>query len=79
MAHVQRNVVTLSNIPPDLHQWLREEAFRQSEKAGKKVGIYNIVVQAIQKYQTDLEEYNAYTAVRDKREAEKILKEVDSL
>ena len=55
MAHVQRNVVTLSNIPPDLHQWLREEAFRQSEKAGKKVGIYNIVVQAIQKYQTDLE------------------------
>ena len=50
-----RNVVTLSDIPPDMHQWLKDEAERQSEKTGKRVGIYQVVVQAIEKYRAELE------------------------
>lgn len=50
-----RNVVTLSNIPPDMHDWLKQEAARQAEKTGKRVGLYQVVMQAIEKYRADLE------------------------
>lgn len=50
-----RNVVTLSDIPPDMHQWLKDEAERQSEKTGKRCAIYQVVVQAIEKYRAELE------------------------
>ena len=29
MSNHHRNVITLSNIPPDLHEWTREEAKRR--------------------------------------------------
>lgn len=54
-ARKLRNVVTLNDIPPDLHQWLKDEATRQSEKAGHKVRIYQLVVQAVERYRADIE------------------------
>jgi len=53
-----RNVVTLSDIPADLHQWLREEARRQTEKEGKRVPIYTIVIKAIREYKDKANEVN---------------------
>ncbi len=50
-----RNVVTLSDVPQDVHDWLKQEAARQSEKTGKRVGLYQVVLQAINKYRADLE------------------------
>lgn len=50
-----RNVVTLSDIPPDMHQWLKDEAERQSEKTGKRCALYQVVVQAVEKYRAELE------------------------
>ncbi len=52
---VPRNVVTLSDVPPDLHQWFREEAHRRSDKAGKRVGICSIVVEAMMEHKARLE------------------------
>lgn len=53
-----RNVVTLSNIPLDLHQWLRDEAQRESEKAGKRVPIYTIVIKAVEQYRDNAENHH---------------------
>jgi hypothetical protein len=43
-----RNVITLSDIPKDLHDWLKKEAARRSKLAGKRVGMYQVVIQAVQ-------------------------------
>ncbi len=45
-----RNVITLSDMPKDLHNWLKQEAARQSSKKGKRVCIYEVVVQAVSEY-----------------------------
>ena len=42
-----RNVVTLSDIPKDLHDWLKKEAARRSKSSGKRVGISQVVTQAV--------------------------------
>jgi hypothetical protein len=42
-----RNVVTLSDIPKDLHDWLKKEAARRSKSSGKRVGISQVVAQAV--------------------------------
>jgi hypothetical protein len=42
-----RNVITLSDIPKELHDWLKIEAARRSKLSGKRVGIYQVVIQAI--------------------------------
>ena len=45
-----RNVVTLSDIPKDLHDWLKTEAAHRTKILGKRVGISQLVVQAISEY-----------------------------
>lgn len=43
-----RHVTTLSDIPQDLHNWLKKEAVSRSRQSGKRVGIYQVVIQAVQ-------------------------------
>ena len=50
-----RNVITLSDIPKDLHDWLKKEATRRSRQSGKKVGIYQVVIQAVQELKGKVE------------------------
>jgi len=50
-----RNVVTLSDIPPELHTWLREEAARQTVERKTKVHIYSVVIEACHRYKYQLE------------------------
>jgi len=45
-----RNVITLSDMPKDLHNWLKQEAARQSSQKDRRVGIYEVVVQAVREY-----------------------------
>lgn len=54
-AQVPRNVVTLSNIPRELHDWLKQEAVRLSEKTGKRTGLYQVVLLAIERYRASVE------------------------
>lgn len=50
-----RNVVTLSDIPKDLHDWLKTEAARRSKILGKRVGICHVLVQAVREYKERVE------------------------
>ena len=50
-----RNVITLSDIPRDLHDWLRKEAALRSKQAGKRVGIYQVVIQAVRELKAKTE------------------------
>ena len=50
-----RNVVTLSDIPKDLHDWLKTEAARRSRFSGKRVGICHVLVQAVREYKERVE------------------------
>ena len=50
-----RNVITLSDIPKELHDWLKKEAARRSRQSGKRVGIYQVVIQAVQELKEKIE------------------------
>lgn len=50
-----RNVVTLSDLPPDLHQWLKDEAKRLTDTTGKKTSMYNVVILAAEEYRARVE------------------------
>lgn len=50
-----RNVITLSDIPKDLHDWLKKEAARRSRQSGKRVGIYQVVIQAVEELKGKIE------------------------
>ena len=50
-----RNVITLSDLPKELHDWLKTEAARRSRAAGKRVGICQLVAQAVREYKGKLE------------------------
>jgi hypothetical protein len=50
-----RNVVTLSNIPKELHDWLKVEAIRRGRLVKKRVGIHEIVTQAVKEYKEQVE------------------------
>lgn len=52
---MMRNVITLSDMPKDLHDWLKNEAYRQSRLKGRRIGIYQLVVQAVQEYRRNVE------------------------
>jgi hypothetical protein len=49
-----RNVITLSDMPKDLHNWLKQEAARQSSQKERRVGIYEVVIQAVREYKRKL-------------------------
>lgn len=51
-----RNVISLSDVPPDLHEWLKDEAKRRSTEMRTKVKLYQVVVEALQRYRHDVEE-----------------------
>lgn len=50
MTRAIRNVVTLSTLPLELHEWLRDEAARRTQQEGKPVHIYSLVVAALEEF-----------------------------
>ena len=51
---MQRNVVTLSHLEPELHEWLRDEANRRS-KDGARVSLSSLVEEAVRRFKADCE------------------------
>lgn len=49
-----RNVVVLSHLDPELHDWLKEEAKRRSEAAGHRVGWYLVFNEAVRAYRDNM-------------------------
>ena len=52
-----RNVVTLSDIPKALHDWLKMEAARRSKSSGRRVGLSQVVVQAVCEFKERVENH----------------------
>ncbi len=50
-----RNVVTLSHIDPELHQWLKDEAQRRTDKTGTRVTMTELIGEAIDQYRARCE------------------------
>lgn len=50
-----RNIVSISDIPPDLHQWLKDEADRQAKATNKRVCLYHVVIRACEEYRARVE------------------------
>jgi hypothetical protein len=50
-----RNVISISDMPADLHQWLKEEAERESKEAGRPVYMYQILIRAAEEYKARAE------------------------
>lgn len=51
---MSRNVVTLSHLDPELHEWLKDEASRRS-KDGARVSLSSIVQEAVRRYKAEQE------------------------
>lgn len=45
-----RNVVTITHLDPDLHEWLKEEARRRSEREGRRIRLWHLINAAVQDY-----------------------------
>jgi len=50
-----RNVVTLTYIDPELHQWLKDEAQRRTDKTGPRVTMTELIGEAIEQYRARCE------------------------
>jgi len=50
-----RHLVTLSDIPEEMHAWLKQEAARLGEKTGRRVHIYQVVHIAVNEYKSRVE------------------------
>jgi len=45
-----RNVVTLSHLDPELHEWLKEEARRRTQDSGVRVHAWQLVNTALREF-----------------------------
>lgn len=45
-----RNVVTITHLDPDLHEWLKEEARRRSQQEGRRIRLWHLINAAVQDY-----------------------------
>ncbi|MBA7601840.1 hypothetical protein ES703_08924 [subsurface metagenome] len=52
---MSRNVVTLSHLDPELHEWLKDEASRRS-KDGARVSLSRLVEEAVRRFKADCEQ-----------------------
>lgn len=50
-----RNVISVSDMPTELHQWLKEEAERQTKETGKPVFMYQLLIRAAEEYKARVE------------------------
>lgn len=45
-----RNVVTISHLDEDLHNWLKEEAHRRTQESGTRVHAWQLINTAIREF-----------------------------
>lgn len=45
-----RNVVCISHIDPEVHEWFQHEATRRSQKIGKRVALWQVVEEALKEF-----------------------------
>ena len=50
-----RNVICISDMPPDLHQWVKDEAKRRGKEIGKRYSVALVFQEAVVLLKTKLE------------------------
>ena len=71
---MQRNVVTISHLDPDLQQWLKDEAARRSARTGRRVGYWHVMDEALREYRERAEEKALIDLLQEHYDAERVLK-----
>jgi len=54
-----RNVICISDMPPDLHQWVKAEAKRRGKEIGKRYAVALVFREAIELLKARLENNHA--------------------
>jgi len=54
-----RNVICISDMPPDLHQWVKTEAKRRGEAIGKRYSVALVFQEAVSLLKAKLENDHA--------------------
>jgi hypothetical protein len=51
-----RNLITLSDIPTELHQWYKDEAHRRTLAKKTHVPLYTVINEALNRYMAEVEQ-----------------------
>ena len=54
-----RNVICISDMPPDLHEWVKAEATRRGEAIGKRYSVALVFQEAVKLLKAKLENDHA--------------------
>ncbi len=54
-----RNVICISDMPPDLHQWVKAEAKRRAEAIGKRYSVALVFQEAVELLKAKLDNNHA--------------------
>ena len=69
-----RNVICISHLDPDLHQWLKDEAARRRVQTGKRVAFWQVLEEALRDYKERSEEKALIDLLQEHYDAERVLK-----
>lgn len=50
-----RNVICISDMPPDIHQWVKDEAKRRAKQKGGRYAVALVYLEAVELLKTKLE------------------------
>ncbi|MBA7652327.1 hypothetical protein ES703_60157 [subsurface metagenome] len=54
-----RNVICISDMPPDLHRWVKDEAKRRGHEIGKRYSVALVFQEAVELLKVKLENNHA--------------------
>jgi len=54
-----RNVICISDFPPDLHEWVKDEAKRRGEATGRRYAVALVFQEAVRDLKEKLDENHA--------------------
>ncbi|HUV51651.1 MAG TPA: hypothetical protein VMW64_01075 [Dehalococcoidia bacterium] len=54
-----RNVICISDMPPDLHDWVKSEAKRRADKVGRRYSVALVFQEAVELLKAKLENNHA--------------------
>lgn len=57
-----RNVICISDFPPDLHDWVKEEAKRRGKDTGRRYAVALVFQEAVRALKAKLENNHAKPA-----------------
>ena len=69
-----RNVICISHLDPDLHQWLKDEAARRTAQTGKRVAFWQVLDEALRDYKERSEEKALIDLLQQHYDAERVVK-----